>query len=256
MVQVAEKINCPECGGSLRLSGGEAIVTCEYCGSAVNMAVGSKYFLKHSIIPNRLAPAEAERHARSWMSGGFLKPADLAVKAKMVSMELSFVPLFVINATAETSYSGLFTRAGPATPRKGVLRKEYCWKVLGRRASDFPAREYDVPLAAKAQFSLSLLEPSSRFLNAEIGDGEAVERARQEIESNQLFLISQDVDHLEGAETKFDARDMEFLHVPVWNVRYEYRKRIYELVLDGHTGQVVKGEIPQAGGFFGPLFGG
>ena len=53
MVQIAEEIGCPDCGAPLKVKVGEAIITCEYCGSDVNMAVGKKYFLKHSIIPAR-----------------------------------------------------------------------------------------------------------------------------------------------------------------------------------------------------------
>lgn len=257
MVQVAEGINCPDCGAPLQLAGGEAIVTCSYCGSTVNMAVGSKYFLKHSIIPNRLSPKDVEDLARSWMSGGFLKPDDLARKAKIVSAELTFLPLFVMNAVATTKYKGFFTRAGPAIERSGELKREYFWKVIGRRAAAFPAREYDVPLAAKADFSTSLLTPGSKFLNAEMDDAEAVEKAKQEMEANQRFLLQQDLDAITEATTTFELKDVEFMHAPVWTVKYEYRKRLYELLLDGQSGRDIKGEIPEMekGTMFGSLFG-
>ena len=51
MVEIVQELSCPDCGASLKVKPGDAIVTCEYCSSDVNLAVGSKYFLKHSIVP-------------------------------------------------------------------------------------------------------------------------------------------------------------------------------------------------------------
>ena len=257
MTEIVEKLQCPDCGGPLKAAPGEAIITCEYCGSAVNVAVGSKYFLNHSCVPNRLSVADVEAAARSWMSGGFLKPGDLARKARIVSMELSMVPLFVMNISAETTYKGFFTRGSPAIQRSGNLSKDYFWKVVGRRASAFPAREYQVPLSAKVTFTMDLVPKGAKFLNAELDDAEAVVKAKQEIGDNQRFLLSQELDFIESAETDAKVRDVEFLHVPVWNVRYEYRKRIYDLMLDGQTGADIRGDIPESGGkgLLGSLFG-
>jgi hypothetical protein len=256
MAEVVEKLQCPDCGGPLKVAPGEAIATCPYCGSDVNLAVGSKYFLAHSILPNRIAAGEVEAAARSWMSGGFLKPDDLERKARIVTAELSVVPLYVMNADAKTTYTGFFTRGGPAAERSGTMAKEYFWKVLARRASRFPVREYQVPLGAKVPFALAHVPAGAAFLNAELDDGEAARLARQQIDANQRYLLRDDVDSFSSVETEVDIRDLELLHVPAWNVRYEYRKRIHELVIDGQTGQAISGEIPQGkGGLLGSAFG-
>ena len=84
MVEIAEKIKCPGCGAPLELKAGEVIITCEYCGTAHNMAVGKKFFLKHSIIPAGHKKEQIMFSIKSWMSGGFLKPDDLVKRAKIV----------------------------------------------------------------------------------------------------------------------------------------------------------------------------
>ncbi len=97
MVEIAEEIGCPDCGAPLKVQAGDAIVTCEYCGSDVNLAVGSKYFLKHSIIPVKYDREAIVSVVRSWMGKGFLKPGDLARKYKVVSMELQILPMFIVH---------------------------------------------------------------------------------------------------------------------------------------------------------------
>jgi len=258
MVEVGQGISCPDCGGPLRVDAGDAIVTCEYCGSDVNLAVGSKYFLKHTIIPSRITQEGAVNSVKSWMKKGFLKPGDLARKSKIQSLELQFLPIFVIHAVARTKYQGLMTRTGKNIEKAGTLEKEYYWKVLGRRASTFPTRSYDIPLSGKTEFDTSKLVKGSRFLNSEIDEKEAESIAKQELDDHHRFLLSTELDEVQTLVTEVELKSTEFLHVPAWFVSYEYQGKIYELILDGATGEDIKAEIPpmEKKGVFGKLFGG
>ncbi len=258
MVEIGQGISCPDCGGPLKVQAGDAIVTCEYCGSDVNLAVGSKYFLKHTIIPSKITSDGANRAVRSWMKRGFLKPGDLARKSKIVSMELQFLPLFIVHIVASTKYDGLLTRTGERIEKKGNLEKEYYWKVLGRRASSFPTRSYEIPLSGKVDFDTSKLVEGCKFLNSEIDEKEAEARAKQEIEEHHKFLLSTELDETRSLETTIDIKNTEFLHVPAWFVSYEYHGKIFDLILDGATGEDIMAEIPpiERKGLFGKIFGG
>ncbi len=257
MPEILQKLSCPDCGGPLKVQAGDAIVTCGYCGSDVNLAVGSKYFLKHSIIPPRIGLDSIDAVVKAWMGSGFLKPDDLARKHKVVSKELQILPLFIVNAIAKSEYAGELTRTGTPTPKNGILEKEYYWKVLGRRASAFPTRAYEVPLAAKVDFEISRLVPGASFLNSEMDENEAVGIAKQEMEAHHRFLLENELDAISKLNTEFEIRNTEFLHVPAWFITYQYNGKMYSLILDGATGQDVKAEIPQKGkGLLGGLFGG
>lgn len=258
MVEIGQGMGCPDCGGPLKVQAGDAIVTCEYCGSDVNLAVGSKYFLKHTIIPSRITADGATQAIKSWMKRGFLKPGDLARKSKIVSMELQFLPMFIVHVMASTKYEGRLTRTGENLEKKGDLEKEYYWKVLGRRASAFPTRSYEVPLSGKVDFDTSKLVKGSKFLNSEMDEKEAEAIARQEIEAHHKFLLSTELDETHSLNTTVEIKNTEFLHVPAWFVSYQYHGKIYDLILDGATGEDIKAEIPpiEKKGVFGKLFGG
>jgi hypothetical protein len=257
MVEIGQGMGCPECGAPLKVRAGEAIITCEYCGSAVNLAVGTKYFLKHTIIPSKITQDGAANAVKSWMKRGFLKPSDLARKSKIVSLELQFLPMFIIHAVGRTKYEGKLTRTGENIEKKGELDKEYYWKVLGRRASTFPTRSYEVPLSYKVDFDTSKLVDGARFLNSEMDEKEAESIAESEIKEHHRFLLQTELDVTHSLETTIEFKDTEFLHVPAWFVSYQYQGKIYELILDGATGDDIKAEIPsmEKKGLMGKLFG-
>jgi hypothetical protein len=258
MTEIAEKVNCPNCGAPLKLEPGEVIVTCEYCGNAMNMAVGKKYFLKHAIIPNKYTPSQISAIARQWMGGGFLKPADLARTAQIREQNLTFLPFFVILVSAHSTYEGMLTRTGQNIPKKGDFTREYHWKILGRRASRFPTKEYEIPLSGKVDFDLSQVSKDSKFLNAEMDEREAQVKVKQEIEEHHKYLLSSEMDVIQTISTDLSIKSTEFVHAPVWFLRYEYNGKSYELLFDGASGDTIKGDIPppevvSAKGLFGKV---
>ena len=154
MARLVSSVSCEGCGAPLSLSPGEVLITCDYCGTTFNQATDEAFVLECSIIPNTVEKGRVESVVRGWMKGG-TKPASLSSGSVFVSVELSFLPFFIVQTTAKTEYKGGMTRTGGWVPREGTLEKEYFWKVLGRRASKFPTREYDIPLSTKTTFAPS-----------------------------------------------------------------------------------------------------
>jgi DNA-directed RNA polymerase subunit RPC12/RpoP len=255
MVEIAEKINCPDCGAPLKLEAGEVIITCEYCGSAINMAVGKKFFFKHSIIPNNYTLGEMEGVTKSWMQKGFLKPDDLARKSKIQRMELIFLPFFIVHVHATSKYSGVLTRTGQNISKDGKIDKEYYWKILGRRASTFPTKEYEIPLKGKVNFNLSRISKGAKFLNSEMDEKEAESLVKQEINTHHRYLLSTEIDVINDIDTTMDIKNIEFVHAPVWFIKYTYRGKQYEILIDGASGEDIKADIPTSSGIFGKIFG-
>ena len=242
----------------MRLRPGEVIITCEYCGTAFNQASDKAFVLQHSIIPNSLDEAGVKDLVRAWMRGS-TKPPTLAKEARFEAVRLTFVPFFVVNVKARTAYRGGMTRTGGWVPREGTMEREYFWTVLARRGSAFPTREYDIPMTAKAAFDLSKIPAGSTFHNSEMDQDEAVAVAKQEIDGNHRFLLRKDIDSLDHAETAFDVVEVEFLHAPVWEVRYIFRERPYDILVYGGAKQVIRGDVPPPDtsmkGFLGTIKG-
>jgi hypothetical protein len=250
MPALVESLNCPKCGGPLNLSTGDVIVTCPYCGTASRIAGDKPFVLRHSMLAARLDRDGADRAIDGWLAGGVMKPDDLRKASRVTALECVYLPFYVFEVDATTSYAGVLTRTGTNDRRTGDLRRDYFWKVLGRRSGDFPTREYKLPLALKIPFETGRMVRDSRFLNAEVDEDEAERLAREQVDVHQRELLKDFIDLIEDARSRIDIKDSEFLHAPIWFASYEYRGRPYTIVLDAASGEVIRGEIPSPTGGF------
>jgi len=248
---IVDEISCSHCGAPIPFEPGEILATCKYCGFTVAIETGKDFTFEHSVMLNRFDQTQVEQPIRDWMSSGFLKPSDLGRKSKIIEKNLTYLPFWVVSVEAKSSYKGVFERIAPAIVKEGKIEKEYDWLVLARKATEFPTREYDVPLQGKIPYDFRRIESFAKVLNSEISQDDALELAKEQIEENHRYLLREDVDRIVDLKTEFDVEQVVYLHAPVWFVKYEYKGKLYQMLVDGATGAVIKGDIPSSG--FGVL---
>jgi hypothetical protein len=243
---VAQNIRCSHCGAPVEFKPGEIIATCKYCGFTTVIETGEPFNFEHSLLLNKFNEKQIEDPIRSWMRSGFLKPDDLAKKSKISEKNLVYLPFWVVSVEATSSYKGIFERIAPPIVKEGKIGKEYNWLVLAREASDFPTREYDVPLEGKVTYDFRKIEGFAKVLNSEINREEAVELAKQQIEAHHRYLLKQDVDRIIEIQTDLNVKQVVYVHAPVWFIKYVYKVKTYQLIIDGADGMALKGDIPSS----------
>jgi hypothetical protein len=241
---VAQEIRCSHCGAPVPFNPGEIIATCKYCGFTTVIETGEAFNFEHSLLLNKFDEKQIEDSIRDWMRSGFMKPSDLAKKSKITEKNLIYLPFWVVSVQATSSYKGIFERIAPPIVKEGKIEKEYNWLVLAREASGFPTREYDVPLEGKIPYDFRRIEGFAKVLNSEIDRDEATELAKQQIDAHHQFLLKSDVDKIVEMQTTYNVKQVVYLHAPVWFIKYEYKGNAYQLILDGATGDALKGDIP------------
>jgi DNA-directed RNA polymerase subunit RPC12/RpoP len=246
-MSVVEEIKCSHCGAPIEFRPGEILATCKYCGYTVVVETGKTFDFEHSLLLNRFDQTQIEDPVRNWMREGFLKPQDLAKKAKITEKTLVYLPFWVVSVEAKSSYRGVFERISPAVVKEGTIEKDYDWLVLARKATDFPTKDYNVPLEGKVPYDFRRIEGFAEVLNSEIDKDESVQLARDQIEALHRFLSQQDIDKIIDMKTDFKVEEAVYLHAPVWFVKYGYKGKTYQLLADGVTGGVIKGSIPATG---------
>lgn len=245
-MSIIQKINCAHCGAPTQFKPGEIVTTCRYCGFTQVIETGRPFAFEHSMFLNKYDKAQVESVVREWMRTGFTKPGDLAKSSKVSEKNLVYIPFWVLEVEATSLYKGIFERLTPPVAKEGKIEKTYDWLILARKAAQFPTREYDVPLEGKIPFDFRKIEDFARVLNSEIEKSEAMKKAKQQIEAHHHFLAKQDVDNIIEMHTDFKFGDTIYLHAPIWFITYEYKKKNYQIILDGATGTVIRGDIPAA----------
>jgi hypothetical protein len=244
---IVEEIKCSHCGAPIAFEPGEILATCKYCGFTLVIETGQTFTYEHSLLLNKYDPTQVEEQIREWMREGFMKPSDLARKAKIAEKELIYLPFWVVSVEARSSYKGIFERITPAVAKEGTIEKDYDWLVLARKAAEFPTRDYEVPLEGKIAYDFRRIEGFAKVFNSEIDKTEAEEQAKAEIENNHRFLAQQDVDKIIEMRTEIKVEETVYLHAPIWFIKYDYKGKTYQLILDGSTGSVIRGDIPSKG---------
>ena len=135
----------------------------------------------------------------------------------------------------------------PSVVKEGTIEKDYNWLVLARKATEFPTREYNIPLEGKVPYDFRKIEGFAKILNSEVDKDEALELAKQQIEELHRYLAQQDVDKIIEMKSEIEEEQAVYLHAPVWLIKYEYKGETYQLWIDGATGTAIKGDIPSTG---------
>ena len=243
---IAQEIRCSHCGAPVEFKPGELVATCKYCGFTTVIETGQAFTFEHSLLLNNYSEEQVENLVRDWMRSGFMKPGDLAKKSKITEKNLVYLPFWLVSAEATTKYKGIFERISPPIVKEGQIQKEYNWLVLAREAAGFPTREYNVPLTGKIPYDFRKIEGFAKLLNSEMNRDEALELAKQQIEALHHFLLQQDIDKIVEATTTINLKQMVYLHAPIWFIKYEYKNNTYQMIVDGATGMVLKGDIPSS----------
>jgi len=250
-MSIVKEIRCSNCSGPIKINPGEILATCQYCGFTLVIETGKAFTFEHSMILNEFDLGQVETIIRDWMRSGFVKPGDLARSSKILEKNLMYLPFWIIHVNVTSVYKGVFERLTPPEMKEGKIEKEYNWLVLARKATQFPTREYDVPIEGKIPYDFRRIEGFAKVLNSEVDKEDAVDIAKQEIEAHHQFLTQQFVDKIIEMKNEFSIGDTLYLHAPVWFIVYGYKGRRYNIFLDGSTGTVIKGDIPSSG--FGVL---
>lgn len=279
-----KEISCSSCGAPLPYLEGEALLSCDYCGRSVQIAgMGSIVAVEHhSLVPNKFERRALEEKLRAWMAKGFFKASDLDEKARVSGAEVCCLPFWVVSCRAETFWSGMDRRTrsvGKRTetyyvPENGTFTEAHNWKVYARREEQNPRFGLDalnpgasatVPdwggfwlsmnfgsegsrsqdfLTFAAPFSIKDLPEGISILNGQITQPQSEAEAREQIERHHRRLAEGKTDRLMNAQTTVKIEKTTLVHVPLWFFGYEYKGKKYRATLNGHSGEVVKGEAP------------
>ncbi len=241
-------LSCPKCGGALAAEEGERVVHCPFCQTPL-LALGEVGEVRYGVEPT-VSAAQARERAAEWLRSGWNKDRTLPAAAELQEPMLCFLPFFRVQADLVGYAFGTEQRT----------------RTSGGRTETYTV-DVEVPAAAScdrtyaalnvAEWGVQHVRTGGRRLVA--FDEEALARlgmvfaptaSEIDVERAALEAFRRENDparKLKETRFRFLATLRErtsLLYVPLWVVRYLYRGRSYQALVDAADGTLAYGKAP------------
>ena len=272
-----QELKCPACGAPIKPTFGEMVITCDYCGGSVTLGgQGWKEISKHTMLPLAVPDRDAAlRIVRGYLDQGFLHRKFLE-ESKIVEEHLSYVPFWVMPASASTTYQyqavatsvgatagtiaagallgsalggrrGGFTvvpiMAGPVVNpnRSETISGQYEYPVVAVKAmSAYQPKDYQFSLQDRTFFDKKSIPANAPILNGDLGEDSAKSVAKANLAQLQSELAHKKHSMVSNLKTEVEISDGELLHVPIWYFQLDRKGQKAIILVDGHAGQVIR----------------
>ncbi len=245
---VVTGLSCPSCGGALSVQVGLRVVTCPYCQKTL-LAVGQIGVRRLAVEP-KVTAQQARQTAGAWLRKGWSKDPKLKTDAEVGEAFLCFLPFYRILADIVGYVLGQERR----TRRSGKRTEVYYVDVERRVERSFERTQPGLNVAEwgieRVNLAGDTLVPFDEERLARQGmvfpptssELEALSTAVQEFRDSADPSTS-----LHSVRFKFLEplrQRLAVVYYPFWVVRYRFRGRSYQVLIDGEDGALAYGKAP------------
>jgi hypothetical protein len=266
-------VRCQSCRAISVLDPARQAQNCEFCGSAQLVAYEEKEpaFRPESVLPFRVAAAEARDRIRRWYGKLWLAPSRLQRTALTDTVHGVYLPYWTFDAKVRadwTAEAGHYYYTTQTYHQNGQLRSRQVRHVRWEPAAGQLEHFFDDDLVcASVGIHPGLLRAIEPFPMQELRPYDAgyvagwvVERyqvdlaagaqaARQQMNDKLVALCAQQVpgDTYRNLNVRAQWSSQTFKHVlaPVWLLTYDYGRRSFQCAINGVTG-AIHGEYPKS----------
>ncbi len=237
-------LSCPNCGGMVPIPEGQVIVKCPFCD--MRSFVKGERGLRHYQVQQKVPREAAVKAMGQFFTRNFAIARDVSRRAQVTEVFMAYLPFWVVwERMAGWAFGQVRVGSGDHShyePREIKIVEETTWDGAACDTGEFGVNE--VPLTTQAlepfnpdqlHASGMVFEPVNSFSDAKAAaqaSTEAKVRSKARLERiSQIFVRS------------FRQR-FGLVFYPLWIIRYLYRGRAFQVVVDGYSGQVLYGKAP------------
>ncbi len=243
-------LSCPNCGGALEVDTGLRVVVCPYCQTSL-LALNELGTRRFAVEP-QIDADRAREIARRWLASGINKDRRLRKEAEVREAFLSFLPFYRVEA--DCIGFALGTEERRRWVGSGKNRRMETYEVdVERSAEQRFDRTY--PAVNVAEWGIQKVDlagdPIVAF-NPETLDrlGMVFPPTGSEIDIRTAAIeqFKREADPSSGLKrTRFrflqSLRErLSVVYYPLWVVRYRFRDRSYQALVDGESGALAYGK--------------
>jgi len=236
-------LNCPACGGAIKVVEGETTVNCQYCGSM--LFIEGDAGVTTISFRNMITRETAVTASAGWWRKGF-KARDLKRVGKVTECYPIYIPFWSTTTRVAGWICGYEERThsdGKRTyteriPKEELVLRDYRFSEIACDPGDLGIKKLK---NMDGETALTDFEMIPTFESTTSRD-DAITHAKASAMSNAR--ADAHVPHITFENVHVFPRSMSMVYYPVWVVRYTYRDRMYLNTVDGVTGSVLSGRAP------------
>ncbi len=250
------QIKCPNCDGKINIPEQSSTVVCEYCNTTINVKSGEilkeNYFIRLQYDLNQTA-----EKMYSWGMKQLGAPKGLE-QSKIVESKLVFWPFWVIEVEAKAKFTGLQDK--PDFSKRDFHSELSYIKIIETGKIDMeedifiPANtetppalmEYAIPTKRKEFFDKDqILEVRGITKPVQMEQKVALQRAKKMMSKVLRKEALKEVDSITKMDEELKTPAVFLVSIPIWHIKYCYKSRNYDALVDGASGRIVYMKFPR-----------
>jgi len=237
-------LSCPNCGGTVPIPEGQVIVRCPYC--ELRSMVRGERGLQRYQIPQRINREQAMQAMRVFLKSSSAIAGDVASKSTLAESFLAYIPFWTGWARVLSWVFGQ-KQVGSGDHKRYEAREvkvvqEMTWNGAACDVGEFGVET--VPMAGQKldPFDADALHDSGMVFEPVGSASDARQAAAQEFES--MVQRNAKLDRVSQTFTRFVRQRFGLVYYPLWVLRYLYKDRSFQVVVDGSSGKTLYGKAP------------
>ncbi len=250
------QINCPNCDGQIEIPKQSSTVVCGYCNTTVNVKSGEilkeNYFMR---LQYDLDQATDKMYSWGTKLLGAPKKLD---QSKVVESKLVFWPFWVVEVEARANYTGIQKKPdfkGRDSQKRlswnkisetGKLDMEQDIFIPANPHTPRSLKEYIIPTKRKEFYDKDqILEVRGATKPVQMEQKVALQKAKKMMSDVLREEALKEVDSITKMEEKMKTPAVFLVSIPIWHIKYCYKIRNYDALVDGASGRIVYLEFPR-----------
>ena len=251
-IEAVHGLNCPRCGGMVPVPEGQVIVNCPYCEQrsvvASSMAADAQDSLgvRRYQAPLRVQREQAVQSLKGFLSGKVQVARDAASAAELQEAFLVHLPFWAVWGRG-LAYAFGQVKVGSGDHQRWEARekkvaRELTWNCPACEVGEFGVRQIPLEGCPLEPFDADGLHRSGMVFEPVGAEHAALEAARQNFD--EVIRGAVNMGRTAQLFTRLVRARLGVVYYPLWVLRYLYRGRAFQVVVDGVNGQVLYGKAP------------
>jgi DNA-directed RNA polymerase subunit RPC12/RpoP len=237
-------LNCPACGGAIKVVEGENTVNCQYCGSM--LFVEGDAGVTTISFKNMITRETAVTSSAKWWRKGF-KARDLKKVGQVTECYPIYLPFWstttrvagwICGYEERTHSDGKGHTYTERIPKEELVLRDYRFSEIACDPGDLGIKQMK-NMNGETALTDFLMIPTFESTTSK---DDAVTHAKGSAMTNARADAR--VPHITFEKVHVFPKAMSMIYYPIWVVRYTYRDRMYLNTVDGVTGTVLSGRAP------------